>query len=325
VLAYHCCQADTKETLDPGLFVSSLAGQLSARLEGFAAAIEHPAIRDRLSAAATGDDPASALESGILAPLSSLPAPVEGVRYLLIDALDEAILRPKGMMTILDLLVTRLERFPPWLKVVATTQPQPEVLQRLAGIETRAIEADDPRNKNDVAAFISARLAEPVFEVPIQQSGLQPAQIKTALEQASGGNFQFATTFLDGVDRGHIQFLEVATLPPGLWSLYRIYFDRLYGDAGLRLDYEPARRVLEVVVSASSPPTASEIAEVLWIDAEYQLPEILQPIAAFLAFSEGTYRAFHGSLSDWLTTRDAANHAVAGKYHIRIPGRGVSP
>jgi WD40 repeat protein len=73
-----------------------------------------------------------------------------------------------------------------------------------------------------------------------------------------------------------------------------------------------------VAVSAFSPPAASELAEVLGIDPDYRFPEVLQPIAAFFTVNDGAYAVFHGSLSDWLTSRDAANQGAAGKYSISV-------
>src|SRR5207302_4508752 len=37
ILAYHCCQADTRETLRPGRFVRSLAAMIASQLDGYAA------------------------------------------------------------------------------------------------------------------------------------------------------------------------------------------------------------------------------------------------------------------------------------------------
>jgi hypothetical protein len=85
VLAYHCCRADTPATLEPARFVRSLAGMLAARLEGYAAMLEDPGIKDALERA--DSDPASAFEDAVLWPLHSLPKTAEDRRYLLIDAL----------------------------------------------------------------------------------------------------------------------------------------------------------------------------------------------------------------------------------------------
>jgi predicted ATPase len=128
VLAYHCCQADTPATLDPAGFVRNLAAMLSGRLDDYAAMLEDPAIVKVLEEA--DEDPASAFEAAILAPLHQLREPALTGRYLLIDALDEALARTKGQ-TIVDLLSSRINRLPPWLRIVATTRNEQNVLNQL--------------------------------------------------------------------------------------------------------------------------------------------------------------------------------------------------
>jgi len=119
VLAYHCCRADTPATLEPARFVRSLAGMLVARLEGYAAMLEDPAIKDALER--VDSDPASALEAAVLSPLHRVPETVGDRRYLLIDALDEALVHTKRP-TIVEVLAARIKQLPPWLGIVATTR-----------------------------------------------------------------------------------------------------------------------------------------------------------------------------------------------------------
>ena len=119
VLAYHCCRADTPATLDPANFVRSLAAMLSARLDGYASMLEESVIADTLRFSDT--DPACAFENAILGPLHRFQQPECGRRYLLIDALDEALARVQRP-TIVDLLSARLNLLPPWLGIVATTR-----------------------------------------------------------------------------------------------------------------------------------------------------------------------------------------------------------
>jgi len=137
VLAYHCCQADTKETLRPGRSVRSLAAMIASQLGGFAAQLDDPAVEAALGEARCAQDPASAFEEGILTPLERLAAPADGVRYILVDALDEALTLGEGL-TIVDVLAARRERLPGWLRVVATTRKEPAVLDRLRGCGPRS-------------------------------------------------------------------------------------------------------------------------------------------------------------------------------------------
>ena len=317
VLAYHCCHADTPATLDPARFVRSLAGMLSARLEGYAAMLEHQPLRDTLGEVATADDPASAFEAGILNPLNNLPAPAEGNRYILIDALDEAATRSKSP-TINDLLVTRLRRFPPWLKVVATTRNEPAVLRRLSGLQAKPISADAPENKDDVSRYVKRRLAEPELRGKVEAYDAGKAvgakmsearafeakaeALKKMLLKASDGNFLFVTTALESISSGRMTFAQVEALPPGLGGLYYEFFERLYGRAGV--DFGPAKSVLQAIVAAQEPPTREELAAATGLDEEEELPPILARLSSFVPSRSKRYVLFHKSLRDWLTGRE---------------------
>jgi hypothetical protein len=221
---------------------------LSTRLEGYAAILEHHDIQQTLSEAGTKEDPASAFEAGILNPLHELPQPGEGIRYLLIDALDEALARFQKL-TIVDLLSTRLRRLPGWLKIVATTRGEPEVLNRLRGLKALPIEMEDPQNERDVSYYVAHQLCMPPLNALARQSGKSPVQLQGVLLRASGGNFLFATKMLEAIERKDLTFDQVETLPPGLGSLYQIFFDRVFQRAGI--DFAPAQKVLQAIVTAA--------------------------------------------------------------------------
>ena len=80
VLAYHCCRADTPETLRPGRFIRGLAGMIASQLAGYASQLDNPQVEAALGEARCETDPASALEEGILNPLHKVPTPAGGAR-----------------------------------------------------------------------------------------------------------------------------------------------------------------------------------------------------------------------------------------------------
>jgi hypothetical protein len=122
VLAYHGCRADTPETLRPARFVRSLAAMIASQLDD-------PRVEEALSEARCETDPASAFEEGILNPLHRLHIPPGGDRYILIDALDEALTVGEGLSLVGLLSPSRLDRLPGGLRVVATTRNEPDVLE----------------------------------------------------------------------------------------------------------------------------------------------------------------------------------------------------
>jgi len=327
VLAYHCCQADTPETLRPARFVRSIAAMIAGKLSEYAARLDDPTVQEALSVRRCEQDPASAFEEGVLTQLEYVPAPVEGVRYLLIDALDEALTQRAAGLTIVDLLASRLSRLPSWLRVVATTRKEPAVLDRLRGLRAQTIDAQDPRNRDDLARFLHRRLQLPNLTALLTVARLSPAQASGRLLDKSAGNFLYLKQVLAGLEQGDIDFARLEQLPPGLMGLYLRFFERHFPDAA---SYAGAREVLSVLVAAQEPLPREELAPIVRLDPGVSLGGVLRQISSFLRELSGPgggvgLTLYHKSLADWLTdvSLDGSIHYVGLKQgNVRLADAG---
>lgn len=303
VIAYHCCQSDTPATLEPWRFVRSIAAMIASRVPEYATQLSEPSIQEMLSEESCRQDPAGTLERAVLAPLETLPAPSEGVRYVLVDALDEALTLGRGL-TIVQLLASRLNRLPGWLRIVATTRKEPEVINRLRGLRAEELDAQDPRNQEDIGAFLRQRLRTPNLTAALAHTGYTENEVFEALFQKSEGNFLYVRQALDGLESGTYAVKDLDALPEGLSGLYDAFFRRQFGEDGEQ--YAGPKRILEVLVAAREPLTLDELAQATQLHPRRELPTLLNRLSAFVPArpnSAGhiTYAAFHKSLTDWLT------------------------
>jgi WD40 repeat protein len=315
VLAYYCCQADSPTTLMPATLVRTLAAQLAARLPDYAVQLAEPPLEEALSEGMCKTDPGKAFKDGILTPLSRLPAPADGPRYLLIDALDEALTPHEGLsaLTIVHLLALRLEYFPAWLRLVATSRKDHAVLERLRGLRARELNAEDPRNSADLAAYVTLRLESPHFAEPLIASRQTVAQAARSLTTRAEGNFLWAKQAMDGLETDLYRFDELDSLPPGLPGLYLCFFERHFLDAA---SYKRARRLLQVVVAAREPLTVEDLAAATGLDADSALPSLLRRLTHYLPKRRGEdgkewYTVFHRSFADWLTADKMGTYYVS--------------
>jgi WD40 repeat protein len=320
VLAYHCCQADTRETLQPGRFVRSLAAMIASQLDEYATRLSDPAVEEALSEASCARDPASAFEAGILTPLESVPAPPGGVRYLLVDALDEALALADGpsRATIVDVLASRLERLPSWLRLLATSRRERAVLDRLRGLRVLELEAHDPRNVSDLDRYITGRLESPALRERLQASGRSAEEVARALRQKADGNILYVIRSLEGIERNLYGFDNLDALPPGLYGLYLGFFNRNFPDEA---SFAPVRSVLEVVVAARRPLSEGRLARATGMDRETELPRVLRKLSAYLPEHEGRFAVYHKSFADWLTAPDqrgSAHYVSRQRGHERL-------
>jgi WD40 repeat protein/serine/threonine protein kinase len=314
VLAYHCFRADTPATLEPAGFVRGLVAMLSARLGDYAAMQNEPSVVCALRSADT--DPAGAFEGAIVSPLHKVRPPEGGRQYFLIDGFDEALTRVQRP-TVVEILSTRLSLLPSWVRIVGTTRSEPSVLSQLGGLRAHLLNAQDPRNQDDLRHFLHNRLAEPSLRNKAEASGKILPALEKDLMKSSAGNFLFVTTALDAVESGQLSFDQIEKMPLGLSSLYKVFFDRLFRHAGV--DFGPSRRVLEVIGAAGEPLTREEIAAVTDFDTVEELPHILARLASFVPSCEGRYAFFHRSLFDWLTGWNIQlDQLFAGLYHVSL-------
>ena len=317
ILAYHFCQDDFVDTLDPREFVRSVAAMLAGRIPAYADELAGPSVREALQR----DDPVRAFEHGILGPLARIPAPADGVRILLVDALDEALVPGRsGKMGIVELLTTRLERFPPWLKLVATSRREQPVLDRLRGQGLRELSAQDPRNLEDLSKYIAIRLEEPGLAARLRDGRTTREAVTAALLKGAAGNFLYVKEALVGIERGLHDIDDLDALPPGLHGLYERFFERSFPDAAA---YAPVAPILDVVVAAESPLTARQLARAVGLPGEEDLEDDLEKLSAYLPPRTGhdglvRYTVFHKSLADWLATAPRPYRASPEAGHRRL-------
>ena len=319
IAAWHFCQHDTQETLRPATFVRHLAAQLKTSVPGYREAIDADTdLQERLDNALA--DPGSAFEAAILTPLSRLAAPA-GHRLLLIDALDEALeLDPDAESksgTLVSLLAGRSGRFPAWLRILATSRNNPQViapLQQAFGL--KEIDAESVANQDDLREYILGRCARESLASKLRGTGHSADQIAALLCEKSLGKFLYAVRALRDLENAAIAPEDLASLTPGMDSFYLDAFERRFARAGK--DYAPARDVLGIVSTAREPLPAATIAQVLGL-SESRVKAVHRALPDFLRLRSGALAFDHFSMAEWLTRESEDGFPRAGDYAVDVP------
>jgi hypothetical protein len=299
VVAYHCCRSSNPATRQPGKFVRSIAAMLASQIPEYSAAIERGRANQVLREADA--DPQSAFEHGVIAPLCAIDPPPGPARYILIDALDEARLSGGADgTTILDLLHTRTEQLPAWLRVVATTRHERSVLELFrATSETIVLDSQDERNRRDIQDYLLIMMGRPEFA---EIGGDDPAEVCARLVSLSDGSFLYAQQVLNSLLHRHLSLSDLSELPPGLTALYDDYFERTFPDDA---SYSSAREVLGVLIVANGGLSRTQLQGVIGC-SQVELEKALAPLSGYLAEEDGRLRLFHRSFVDWLTNPSVA-------------------
>ncbi len=298
VLAYHFCNALKPDTVNPRLFVRFIAAMLCGTVSAYAERLRRS---EELVGALKSNDPTTMLSQGVLAALHSIP--MDGTRYILVDALDEAVGGPEtgNQITIPQLLAQASEDFPPWLKLIATTRRDGRVLPLFQNAERCFLGEAVAAQRADVLSYVEQRFAElSLGSVP----GLPEAdrgRAAATLAERAAGNFQYADTVLNELRNGECELGELDHLPAELGNLYYRFADRRFPDIA---SFRAPRAILSVLLAAREPLTRAQLETVTGLDTE-QINPVLDTLSCFLTWDTGAgadrvYRAAHKSISDWL-------------------------
>jgi hypothetical protein len=331
VVAQHFCQFDAIATLAPGRFVSSIAAQLAAALPAYRAAIEaEEAAGLRQLLEAPDNDPISAFDQAVLAPLEAMPPPASPL-LLVVDALDEALEhRPSNdkapHITIVSLLGQRAQRFPRWLRLLATARPLPAVQQPLRqAFVLTSLNAEEARNLADIESYAEARCQRPPLAALLNAAGLGTAEVTTRLRTLSGGKFLYAAFVLNELASGALPLSDrrdLEALPSGMDDFYLQAFERRFPSEQA---YDQVRELLAVHCVQRDPLSRRELAAILnWPEArllglQQQLHDLLRLRRNDPAYGPNEFLASfnHPSLSRWLIATDEdSGYPRAGRFCI---------
>lgn len=156
VVAFHHCVFGHAEKTDPKRILLSLAAHLVDHL---------PAYAERLSAYQAAEPKEKEIEKGdartvfdllMTKPLGSDFPPPDGVRLIVIDALDEATQGTENELA--RILGDVWVAMPDWLRLVVTCRPEMDVIGYLGSLRPFILDASSRENLQDIRDFLRREL-----------------------------------------------------------------------------------------------------------------------------------------------------------------------
>jgi hypothetical protein len=314
VKAVYFCQADG-DSVNPGNMAHNLADQLTGMVQGFDNEIK-AILSERIVLAPVlniGTVEAGGSVTGISIKEIDLKDLDDRTRFnrsvreplanlykrgfidpmlLLIDSLDEA-LSYSGSIKIPNLLAT-LSDLPIQVRFLATTRPDPRVLQLFYQIRKLDLVDDAPPDSKDVRHFTYVRLPAAIGETGRSDLAMR-------VGEASKGIFLYGRLvvedLLEDLKRGSLP--ADLTFPPGLSGYYNRFLERELGKDidRWRTTYRP---VLGTVAIAQGHDglDKGQLEKITQQDVEKILLACLQYMDG--AYPEGPFRVFHRSLAEFL-------------------------
>jgi hypothetical protein len=332
VAAVHFCEARSGNTSPPAL-ARNMAEQLEENVKGFAEIIVE---LDR-EISVTSSVEAGKVESGgsviatyiknlNLGTLSDqkgfnrlLREPLQRLYdrgynkrlILLIDALDEAETYTGD--TKIAYLLSTLEDFPSEVRVLATTRPDPSVLQYI-DVTPLDLVKDSPEEADDIGLYALARLQA--------LKDTDRKKLAAQISQKADGVFLYAHLVLEDLplDRPYLIDVEKLTLPDDLYDSYRHWLNRELGKDRRRWVelYKPFLGTL--AVAQGDGLTREQLERIVAPDQDIELA--LSPSEQYLTseLPDGPFRLFHQSLVDFLLDKQKNRYYAidAAQMHRRI-------
>lgn len=310
VVAFHFCRHDNVQKIDPRRCIMSLAYQLGTQLPEYERRLARMGLDDL-----PGLNARALFDKLIIQPLSrDFPYPGRTM-LIVIDALDEATV--DGRNELAGFFASELERTPPWLRLVVTSRPEPEVAGALQAYRQFTIEPGDVRNEDDVEAFLARELGE----------GVPTDTIKKVAAKCNG-LFIYAEWVVKEIKYGRLSLDNIDDFPKGLGGIYLRFFERQFPD--IKAWEARIRPVLEIMAASFEPLSLRYIAALFKWNVHEERELKLSLGSLFIANNDGV-RPFHASVMEWLTddkkddryfVSAAEGHRILGSYLLEHYKKG---
>ena len=222
-------------------------------------------------------------------------------------------IRGGGAGAIVPLLAYKAMRLPSWLRLLATSRNNPNVvslLRQTFGI--MEIVAEQQCNQDDLRNYVLSRCKHEPIAIRLREHSKSPDEIASLLQRKSRGKFLYAVRALNDLDSGLMSVPRIGELPFGMDGFYLDAFGRRFLSSE---SYETVREMLGLLAIAKQPLTPSELSSMLDIN-EDEVDERALLIADFVRYISGAYSLDHKSLTEWLTLKDENRSWRAANYHV---------
>jgi hypothetical protein len=242
-------------------------------------------------------------------PLQHLPE--NKPMLVVIDGLDEC--ESDQRIELLNVLANEFSKLPPWVKVLVTSRPEMNVLEKLNSLEYMEIATDknneeDTNNEEDIKLYLRSHL--PTIS---ERKG-----IISFITKFCEGSFLFASYLQKHLHncKAKITKTEIKSqLPQGISSVYQDYFARLQEELkAVSKDYD-ILDLLNIMAAARGSIPLSFITENTEISVNRKtmidiIAKVNENISTllFVNNNNGLVTVFHKSVFDWLKLTGNEEH-----------------
>ncbi|HEX4749994.1 MAG TPA: toll/interleukin-1 receptor domain-containing protein [Bryobacteraceae bacterium] len=287
VKAFHACVHDDSVKRDAARCVQSIAYQLSTQFESY----RHQLLQVNWDALNNAN--ATALFDELIARcLNNISPDPPGTYLIVIDALDEATVN--GVNELAEFISTHFDQYAPsWLRLLITTRPADEVVKTISRFDSFDLDKERVKNENDIRDYAQQELKTDKDGKALPEDLVRNAA--DAIAARSEGVFLYAHWVCKDIQTGKLQIDQTAGFPNGLKDVYSEFLKRQYPVAA---DFHNVKPILSVIAAALDPLPADILKQIFPSEDNNAL--LLDPLRPLFPCVDGSYRAFHKSILDWM-------------------------
>ncbi|XP_044182603.1 uncharacterized protein LOC122963262 [Acropora millepora] len=293
----HFCHHDKVRHRNPKVMLQSLAFHLSCNLPEYKKALVEP-LRRNLGAEINDLEVGDLFELLFEEPLSRV-TDQGSISLVVLDALDES--EYQGRNDLLDVIAKHFKKLPHWLRFLVTTRPEINICDNLEDLKPLLLEPNDEENLKDIGLYFERNLSG-LFEAEDREMVLKD------LVEKSEGVFLCAQFLVDFIKTNcstlSLKELE-NTLPSGISSIYKCYFQRLQEDLRkMDITIDQLLKLLAAVVASREPLPLGVVSKLLFSNSSPfpgNVHRVTSVISSLLPVQDDCIHFFHKSVRDWLT------------------------
>ena len=288
--AVYFCEWNNSATRDVRKFLYSIIFQLACNLEDYQRHLMK-LLQDCEIEDISTDEVAQMF---IIQPLNLLIDGNRPRKYIVLDAIDEAVTDSTDMI---EMILRLIEGMPRWMTVLITSRPEALILEMLQGCKSLCIDDRKKDVDNDLWNYVSLRAGD--------------SSLAKRIIEKSDGSFLYAREAIKLLASGAD---DLESIPPGIGGAYYSNFRRIFPN-----DEEYSRRFrpfFELILAAQEQLSEQEVRNAMQI-SEDELRRILRRVRSYV-FESGedgntVLQVFHKSFLDWLIADSNGTYRVATK------------
>lgn len=305
LVAFHVCKFDVPSTKSSERFIRRLVGFFSTKSAEYGSLIS---MISNDSILYNSDECRKEIEAcfdqAITFPFREIKTTSE-TWLIVIDALDECYSSGENNNAILNLLISRLQKFPVWIKFFITSR-HIDQLKFLKKVKIKTLSPQDPNNLQDIRSYI-----EKMYELK-KEKPLKTTTDKLLLK--SQGNFLYVLHALQYIVNNNETESDIPEIPETLDDIYELNFDRQFSKGK---SFAICKMILEVICTSLNPLTKDVIYKIL--KDESVLNNSLQRFESefkkllFFLNAEESVNIKHEAIHSWLLNKRNIMYRISTK------------